>query len=134
MKRTLTTLLIGLLIPTASFSQSSYPKILNDSLIVISPTQLKQTNLIFNEYKKYQELIPNYEKKILFLNNINRNWEISDSLKTIRIQNDSTLILHNFERINDLNTSLKKTKKKFRNLTIGGFSLATLFGIFFFIK
>ena len=33
-------------------SQSTYPKLVNDSLVVITPQQLKATNLVFLEHKK----------------------------------------------------------------------------------
>lgn len=35
-----------------SFSQTTYPRQLNDSIVEITVTQLKQTNLIFREHYK----------------------------------------------------------------------------------
>lgn len=52
MKKSLLILLISLLLPMLSFSKDTYPKIVADSLIVITPIQLKQTNLIFLEHAK----------------------------------------------------------------------------------
>lgn len=74
--------LLNLLIPIASFSQNIYPKILNDSLVVITQQQLKQTNLIFIEHNKYSKITPLLENKIKLLN---KNLELNDSIYNIQI-------------------------------------------------
>jgi len=50
MKRSIILLVFSLLTAIASFTQTTYPKNLNDSLVVITAEQLKQTNLIFVEH------------------------------------------------------------------------------------
>ena len=50
MKRSVILLLISLLTTIAISSQNIYPKILNDSLVVITAEQLKEANLIFLEH------------------------------------------------------------------------------------
>lgn len=52
MKRILLLLLISLFPRILSFSQTTYPRQLNDSIVEITVTQLKQTNLIFREHYK----------------------------------------------------------------------------------
>jgi len=50
MKRSIILLVLSLLTAIASFTQTTYPKNLNDSLVIITAEQLKQTNLIFVEH------------------------------------------------------------------------------------
>lgn len=52
MRKNLLILLTSLLLPMWCSSQTMYPKLTRDSLIVITPQQLKTTNLIFLEHKK----------------------------------------------------------------------------------
>lgn len=52
MRKNLLILLTSLLLPMWGSSQTTYPKLTRDSLIVITPQQLKTTNLIFLEHKK----------------------------------------------------------------------------------
>jgi hypothetical protein len=106
---------------------SKYPKILNDSLVVITPEQLKQTNLIFLEHSKLKETLPLVESKVVLLDSINRSLLKSDSIKSSIIDTCSTTIKNNIKTINDLNSTITdKTKKvkSLRNWTIGSFSLS----------
>lgn len=137
MKKLIILFLISLLIPTVSFSQIIYPKILNDSLIVITPIQLKQCNLIFIEHEKQKLLIPQLENKIISLNKINSILEKSDSLRSIQNQKDFITINNNLKAIDNLNEKIRITnikKKRLRNWTISGFSLSALFGILWLTK
>ena len=134
MKKYIILFLLNLLIPIVSFSQSIYPKILNDSLVVITPLQLKQTNLIFIEHKKYKLLIPQLENKITHLYKINSSLELIDSLKTNQIIKDSILITNNFNEIKQLNKKISLNKTKQKRLLIGSFSLTTLFGLLWLLK
>lgn len=134
MKKYIILFLLNLLIPIVSFSQSIYPKILNDSLVVITPLQLKQTNLIFIEHKKYKLLISQLENKITHLYKINSSLELIDSLKTNKIIKDSILITNNFNEIKQLNKKISLNKTKQKRLLIGSFSLTTLFGLLWLLK
>lgn len=128
-KKTLVLFLVSLLIPIASFSQTIYPQILNDSLIVITPTQLKQTNLIFSEHSYYTKLVLELQSKITNLQSINNIWEQSDSLQKEKINTCMQIINNNNTTINNLNNSINKNKRKIRNLrnwTIGGFGLSSV--------
>lgn len=103
-------------------SQNTYPKILNDSLIVITNDQLKQTNLIFVEHSKFKE-----ENRELYnqLNNYNAlidNYKQIDSLqigeiKELKIRNDNLEKMYN-EKIRSV------TKKK--NYIIAGSGLLNI--------
>ena len=63
-----------ILLPICSFSQTT-------STITITPEQLKTTNLIFLEHKKYSEEIPLLEKKVETLEAINKSWIHTDSIR-----------------------------------------------------
>jgi hypothetical protein len=63
-----------ILLPICSFSQTI-------STITITPEQLKTTNLIFLEHKKYSEEVPLLEKKVETLEAINKSWIHTDSIR-----------------------------------------------------
>lgn len=122
---------------TACFSQNIYPRILNDSLIVISPTQLKQTNLIFLEHNKLilenQELksqLNNYSDLVL-------NYQTNDSIKNTQI----SLLRSNLDKYNTIietqNTQIKKLRssnKLHKGITIGSFAISFGLLILFITK
>lgn len=54
MKKLILILVTLLLTSMLSFSQSTYPKVTKDSLVVITPLQLKKANNIFLEHRKYK--------------------------------------------------------------------------------
>lgn len=122
---------------TACFSQNIYPRILNDSLIVISPTQLKQTNLIFLEHNKL--ILENRELKSQ-LNNYSdlvSNYQINDSIKNTQI----SLLRSNLDKYNTIietqNTQVKKLRssnKLYKGITIGSFAISFGLLILFITK
>ena len=57
MKKLVMILLVSLLTPIMSFSQSTYPITGSDSLITITAEQLKSINLIFNEHRYFKEKV-----------------------------------------------------------------------------
>ena len=109
------------------FSQNTYPLILNDSLIVISPTQLKQTNLIFLEHRKLSlensELKiqnKNYEKLIF-------NYQANDSVKNEQI----SLLTNSLGEYNSIIgeqrvqiEKLQSSKKLYKGITVGGVTIS----------
>lgn len=137
MKRNIILYLFSLLTVTACFSQNTYPRILNDSLIVISPTQLKQTNLIFLEHNKLilenQELksqLNNYSDLVL-------NYQTNDSIKNTQI----SLLKNNLDKYNTIietqNTQIKKLRssnKLYKGITIGSFAISFGLLILFITK
>lgn len=138
MKRIVTLLLISLLWTTVTFSQSiSYPRQISDSTVELTAKQLKQANLIFVEHNalksenkelnyqinKYQELILNYKEQ----DSIN-NIKIKELTNFSEYANNQIII-----KDNQLN-KLKKSNNRLKILTIGGFTISTVFGILLFCK
>lgn len=107
-------LLINLLIPIAvssqTISKNTYPKILGDSIVLITPEQLKETNLIFNEHNLLKTKVPLLERKIQVLTEINDNHSKIDSLRV--------------QEINQYKANVNKLKKsiKIKNTLITGIS------------
>ncbi|WP_295723742.1 hypothetical protein [uncultured Leptotrichia sp.] len=107
-------LLINLLIPivvsSQTISKNTYPKILGDSIVLITPEQLKETNLIFNEHNLFKAKVPLLERKIQVLTEINDNHSKIDSLRV--------------QEINQYKANVDKLKKsiKTKNTLITGIS------------
>ena len=113
-------LTLALWIPILSFSQTTYPKITKDSLVVITHKQLRQTNIIFEEHynlKRENNLL--YEEIVVMDSMIN-NLEMSSNYYNECINNykDSTVIKN--KQIYDLNTSVDRIKKRRNNVYSGG--------------
>lgn len=102
-------LFISLSIPTASFSQTTYPRIVNDTLILFTSNQLKHTNLIFAEHKMLLKKVDLLESQTRQYKELVKNYERNDSLH-------ESIIVTNKEYycglIDNLNVQLKKEKKK----------------------
>ena len=127
MKRSIILCLLSLLTVIACFSQSTYPLILNDSLIVISPTQLKQTNLIFLEHKKLS--LENSELKIQNENygKLIFNYQVSDSVKNEQI----SLLTNSLGEYNSIIEEhkvqigkLQSSKKLYKGIAVGGVTIS----------
>lgn len=107
MKKISLLLLISLLTAISCFSQDIYPKKLNDSLVVITANQLKQTNLIFLEHDKLSNENKMLYSKVALLDSLNNNYVKIDSINNITI--------------NNLKQELaKKSKKPIKQYIIGG--------------
>lgn len=126
MKKKLIIFLINLLIPTVCFSQNTYdyPKILNDSLIVITSKQLKQTNILFLERSKllkekaeYKKVISNYKLLTSTLEEMNSNYNL------IILENNSTIT-----RLQSENQKYKTKNKRYKKWFIG--TLGVSFAVF----
>lgn len=115
-------LLINLLIPIAvssqTISKNTYPKILGDSIVLITPEQLKETNLIFNEHNLLKTKVPLLERKIQVLTEINDNHSKIDSLRV--------------QEINQYKANVDKLKKsiKIKNTLITGISSGFVVSLF----
>lgn len=113
-------LTLALWIPILSFSQTTYPKITKDSLVVITHKQLRQTNIIFEEHynlKRENNLL--YEE-IVVLDSMVNNLEMSSNYYNECINNykDSTVIKN--KQISDLNKSIDRIKERRNNVYSGG--------------
>jgi hypothetical protein len=130
-------LLLSLLPRITSFSQNiSNLNETGDSLILITPTQLKQTNLIFLEHSKI--LITNDElnTQITNLKEVNRKYLMIDSLRKSQLDIYSDDIKNKDKTINDLNGKINKYKKKdkIQNGLLIGLAITTVIGVIIGIK
>lgn len=97
-----------------SFSQSTYPTIHNDS-ILISKEQLKQTNLIFAEHNKFKLENIELKKQVDLSAQLITNYQLTDSIKNIEINK-----LKDYSK--DVSEKLAKASKKsnlLKYITIG---------------
>ena len=96
-------LCLMILLPTYSFSQTT-------STITITPEQLKTTNLIFREHEKYTKEVPLLNKKIETLEEINKSWLHTDSIRKINEKQYNAIIKKDSIKITQLQGSHKKYK------------------------
>ena len=96
-------LCLMILLPTYSFSQTT-------STITITPEQLKTTNLIFLEHEKYTKEVPLLNKKIETLEEINKSWLHTDSIRRINEKQYNSIIKKDSIKITQLQSSHKKYK------------------------
>lgn len=110
-------------------SQNMYPKLTNDSLVVITPQQLKAANLIFLEHKKLKlerfeltEQLASYELLIA-------NHAKTDSLRVQQLDRANLQVRMYNDAISKQNEQLSKISKKNKRLTtlsIGGLSVSVV--------
>lgn len=110
-------------------SQNTYPKLTNDSLIVITPQQLKATNLIFLEHKKLKLEIPELNKQIASYESLIKSYEQTDSVRNAQVER---LMLHAEvseqvmqNQLREIN-KLESKNKLFKGLTIGGVTVSVI--------
>lgn len=103
-------------------SQNIYPKLVNDSLVVITPQQLKATNLIFLEHKKLKLEIPELKKQLTSYEKIDsvRNAQVKRLM--LHAQASEQVMQNQLREIN----KLESKKKLYRGLTIGGFTVSAV--------
>lgn len=130
MRRYVILLVISLLTTIASFSQNTYPKNINDSLVVITAEQLKQANLIFlehsyllNENSVLREEVFTQDKLIL-------NYHKMDSINKGRIITLTNQVDFANNKVEKLNKQLNNHKVYF---WVGGTALVASI-IAFFLK
>ena len=126
-KRMLVLLLTIMLATTTSFSSTILNGTENDSIITLTPSQLKQTNLIFIEHKKLlienkllKEQIDNYKEDNKLL------------IKTDSIRISQINIYKDLN--NSLNRSLKNKRKSLLFWKIGGITISSSFLLLFLLK
>lgn len=110
-------------------SQNTYPKLTNDSLIVITPQQLKATNLIFLEHKKLKLEIPELNKQIASYESLIKSYEQTDSVRNAQVKR---LMLHAEvseqvmqNQLREIN-KLESKNKLFKGLAIGGVTVSVI--------
>ena len=99
---------------------SSQP-ISKDTVVVITPIQLKTANLIFAEHEMLLKKVPLLESKITNLETINSNWSQIDSLRSNQVTMYKEALATRDKDLKRLNKSLKTTK-----YVVGGSILTTI--------
>ena len=124
MKKKVVLFLVSLLIPILSFSQDIYPKLLNDSLVVITPLQLKKTNLIFLEHRKLKLENNELQLQTAKYKQLYANCLVADSINsTINSELRSELLARDEELRKQLQI-VSKQKKQIKAITIGGVTVS----------
>lgn len=137
MKKNIILLLLSLSIATFCFSQNTYPKSLNDSLVIITTEQLKQTNLIFLEKNKLELQNSEYKKQIDTYKTLINNYSKTDSLRLETIDLLNNEIANCEEIIIDRNNQIYKLENKnklWKGLTIGGFTVSATLLILLLVR
>ena len=118
-------------------SQNTYPKLVNDSLVVITPQQLKATNLIFLEHKKFKLEIPELKKQLTSYESLINSYERTDSVRNAQI---NRLMLHAQASEQVIQSQLKEIdkleskKKLYKGLTVGGDTVSVVLLITLLLK
>lgn len=118
-------------------SQNTYPKLVNDSLVVITPQQLKATNLIFLEHKKFKLEIPELKRQIVSYESLINSYEKADSIRNAQI---NRLMLHAQvseqamqNQLREIN-KLESKKRLYKGLTVGGVTVSAVLLITLLLK
>lgn len=120
MRKILIILLISIFPKILCFSQTTYPRIISDSLIVITPSQLKQTNLIFAEHQKLKSLNIQLDSKYTIQEEISSILNQSTIVKDLQITNLQAINSINKTTLLNTNKELSQYKRRQKLLVIGG--------------
>lgn len=101
-------------------------------MIVITPQQLKHTNLIFLEYKKLKSEILELNKKLSLQKQINDKLEESLVVQTNTIENYKSMESINKDMLYRKDQEIKKYKLSAKGWMIGGISV-TVVGVLLLI-
>ena len=104
MKKIVLLLLINLLIPISSISQT----ISKDSTVTITATQLKQINLIFNEHDALKKEKAVYLEQIASYERVIDNYQQLDSVNIVKSKLYRQELQNKEKTISDLNKNLKQ--------------------------
>lgn len=113
----LTTIVLSMLLLNSSaiFSQNiSKVKVVGDSLIVMTPSQLKQTNLIFTEHKYLLKKDSLQSAQIVYLDSLTKNLMKVDSLRNVQVKDCRVIIDNQNDLISKLNSKVEKQKHKIK--------------------
>ena len=134
MRRILVILLISIFQKTLCFSQTIYPKIVSDSLVLITSSQLKQTNLIFAEHQKLKSMNVQLDAKIDLQEEISSIFNQSAMIKDLQIANLETINDINKSTLLSINKELIQYKKRQKLLVIGGCSISASLALLLLFK
>ena len=136
-KKTIFVLLMSLVPTIMCFSQDTLKvKNVEDSLIIITPIQLKKTNIIFLEHSKLLKENEEYSKQVNNLTKVVNNYNTLDSLRIKQLNVYNKVLIEKQDSINNLNNSLKKSKKRNRvkNIIIIGSIISAIIGLIVGLK
>lgn len=106
-------------------SQNMYPKLVDDSLVVITPQQLKASNLIFLEHKKLKLERFELNKQLTSYELLTANYAKTDSIRLQQLARAELQMQMYDEAISKQREQIAKMNKKNKRLTtlsIGGFA------------
>lgn len=92
-------LCLVLIVSTSSFSQDT---------LKITSEQLRLTNVIFLEHRKFSEQVPLLRQQITNLEQINESWKQTDSIRKSQLLYCNQVIEDKNKSIEGLNKSLKR--------------------------
>ena len=134
MRRILVILLISIFQKTLCFSQTIYPKIVSDSLVLITSSQLKQTNLIFAEHQKLKSINVQLDAKFDLQEEISSIFNQSAMIKDLQIANLETINDINKSTLLSINKKLIQYKKRQKLLVIGGCTISASLALLLLFK
>ena len=134
MRRILIILLISIFQKTLCFSQTIYPRIVSDSLILITSSQLKQTNLIFAEHQKLKSVNVQINTKFGLQEEISSMFNQSAMIKDLQIANLETINDINKSTLLNINKELNQYKKRQKLLVIGGCTISASLALLLLFK
>ena len=134
MRRILIILLISIFQKTLCFSQTIYPRIVSDSLILITSSQLKQTNLIFAEHQKLKSMNVQINTKFGLQEEISSMFNQSAMIKDLQIANLETINDINKSTLLNINRELNQYKKRQKLLVIGGCTISASLALLLLFK
>lgn len=108
-------------------SQNMYPKLVDDSLVVITPQQLKASNLIFLEHKKLKLERFELNKQLTSYELLTANYAKTDSIRLQQLARAELQMQMYDEAISKQREQIAKMNKKNKRLTtlsIGGFAVS----------
>ena len=108
-------------------SQNMYPKLVDDSLVVITPQQLKASNLIFLEHKKLKLERFELNKQLTSYELLTANYAKTDRIRLQQLARAELQMQMYDEAISKQREQIAKMNKKNKRLTtlsIGGFAIS----------
>ena len=108
-------------------SQNMYPKLVDDSLVVITPQQLKASNLIFLEHKKLKLERFELNRQLTSYELLTANYAKTDSIRLQQLARAELQMQMYDEAISKQREQIAKMNKKNKRLTtlsIGGFAIS----------
>lgn len=108
-------------------SQNMYPKLVDDSLVVITPQQLKASNLIFLEHKKLKLERFELNKQLTSYELLTANYAKTDSIRLQQLARAELQMQMYDEAISKQREQIAKMNKKNKRsttLSIGGFAIS----------